>query len=233
MAILWIACYHVLGPCREAYGSVASYIISHGYMGVSVFFVISGYGVASALDLHGEAGPAFLWRRFRRIYPPYWWHLLFVALLIPMASALTSMLKTHAWSLKIVDYSWQEWLQVVTLLKVFSASSWSLNVAFLPLNGCLWYVAIIAQIYVATAAALCLGRHSARALFALSVVSLLTLVPSVIAALPFGLFLPFFSQFYVGMMVYKATRGNWISRSTATTAIGVAMVCGLAGGAVW
>jgi peptidoglycan/LPS O-acetylase OafA/YrhL len=236
LAILGIACYHVLGPTSEAYGRVLGCIIRHGYMGIAVFFVISGYGIASSLDeslARGESAPAFLWRRFRRIYLPYWWHLPFAALLIPLASAAVSMLKTHAWSPNLAGYSWKEWLGIVTLLKVFTAPSWSLNLAFLPLNGCLWYVAIIVQIYVATAAALCFGRKCSAALFSLFVASLLTLVPAVLAAVPFGLFLPFFCQFYVGMIVYKAVRAGRPPRSAAATAIVAALAGALAAGAAW
>lgn len=44
-------------------------------LGVPMFFVISGYCVtASADNLRGEGGDlkTFFWRRFHRIFPPYW-----------------------------------------------------------------------------------------------------------------------------------------------------------------
>lgn len=47
----------------------------HGWLGVHVFFVISGYCIAARLseDLKREAGPAaFIGDRLWRIFPPYW-----------------------------------------------------------------------------------------------------------------------------------------------------------------
>jgi peptidoglycan/LPS O-acetylase OafA/YrhL len=48
-------------------------------MGVPLFFVISGYCIGASMDRHRQRGDspwAFLARRFRRIYPPYWASLL-------------------------------------------------------------------------------------------------------------------------------------------------------------
>lgn len=45
------------------------------WIGVPFFFVISGYCVtasADALRRREKPGAQFFWRRFRRIYPPYW-----------------------------------------------------------------------------------------------------------------------------------------------------------------
>jgi peptidoglycan/LPS O-acetylase OafA/YrhL len=46
-----------------------------GWAGVPIFFVISGYCIAAACDNHRRksgAVSAYFWKRFRRIYPPYW-----------------------------------------------------------------------------------------------------------------------------------------------------------------
>ena len=43
-------------------------MINFGRLGVSLFFVISGYVMGSCLD----QGKAFLWNRIARVYPPYW-----------------------------------------------------------------------------------------------------------------------------------------------------------------
>jgi peptidoglycan/LPS O-acetylase OafA/YrhL len=45
------------------------------WIGVPLFFVISGYCVTASADAarrRPKPGPLFFWRRFRRIYPPYW-----------------------------------------------------------------------------------------------------------------------------------------------------------------
>jgi peptidoglycan/LPS O-acetylase OafA/YrhL len=56
-----------------------------GWAGVPMFFVISGFCIAAASEAccrksHGAA--TFFWRRFRRIYPPYWACLLGTVVLV-------------------------------------------------------------------------------------------------------------------------------------------------------
>jgi peptidoglycan/LPS O-acetylase OafA/YrhL len=46
------------------------------WIGVPLFFVISGYCITASAEAtrhrHQRPGPGFFWRRFRRIYPPFW-----------------------------------------------------------------------------------------------------------------------------------------------------------------
>jgi peptidoglycan/LPS O-acetylase OafA/YrhL len=52
------------------------------WVGVPLFFVISGYCVTASADAarrRARPGPNFFWRRFRRIFPPYWIWFLIVA----------------------------------------------------------------------------------------------------------------------------------------------------------
>ena len=51
LAILWIVCYHLLPDVQKYYDPALDTIIAHGFLGVSIFFVISGYGIASSIDL--------------------------------------------------------------------------------------------------------------------------------------------------------------------------------------
>lgn len=56
-----------------------------GWLGVPMFFVISGYCIAASLDSErrrGSSASAFLARRFWRIYPPYWVLLLIAAVVV-------------------------------------------------------------------------------------------------------------------------------------------------------
>lgn len=43
-----------------------------GYLGVSLFFVISGFIIAKVFEGPGFSLGAYFWRRFTRIYPLYW-----------------------------------------------------------------------------------------------------------------------------------------------------------------
>ena len=56
-------------------------VLQHGYLGVQLFFVISGYCITAAVGAAaGKSSPVwyFLIRRLRRIYPPYWASMLLV-----------------------------------------------------------------------------------------------------------------------------------------------------------
>jgi peptidoglycan/LPS O-acetylase OafA/YrhL len=69
---------------------------SYGWLGVEVFFVVSGYCIAAAAASSARRGNgvgAYLWARARRIYPPYWAAsaLLIVLTLLLRAGA------THGW----------------------------------------------------------------------------------------------------------------------------------------
>lgn len=210
IAILWIVCFHILNNMEQYYGSLLSTTISYGYLGVSIFFVISGYGIANSIfNKEKQKNFTFLTRRFKRIYFTYWWHLLFAAILIPVFCAFFSMFKTHTFSVEFVHYSLSDWLGIVTLLKVFTANSWRLNEAFLPLNGVIWFIAIIVQIYLFIS--LCLFLNRSLFIFVMFVtffVSFFSNFSVFREKLPYGIFLPYFFQFFIGVVVYFVLKSN-------------------------
>jgi len=219
LAILWIVCFHLLDNVRENYGFILSHIINYGYLGVPIFFVISGYGISKSISdraLYFDKSHLFLLPRLKRIYFCYWWHLLFVVLIIPFFSALVSMLKTSTFNISLVKYSAVEWLKIITLVKVFSAVSWRLNLAFLPINGVVWYIAIIVQIYIFVYICLCFERRSYALLFFGFIASLLTYIPKVKALLPCGLFVPYFAEFYIGFVVYLLLKADMVPKKALT-----------------
>lgn len=212
LAILWIVCFHVLADVREQYGTVLNYIIAKGYLGVSIFFVISGYGVAASTS-HGTYSRkplSFLSRRLKRIYFPYWWHLLFAVLVIPVLSALVSMIKSHTFDISLVSYSILDWLQIITLVKIFSAVNWKLNVAFLPLNGVVWYLAIIVQMYLFVSICFHFKKYYSSLLVVGFVASLLTNFTTIKETLPYGIFFPYFPQFCIGVFVFSLLRKSLV-----------------------
>ena len=59
-------------------------VLQHGYLGVQLFFVISGYCITAALYNAIERMNSFqyfLVRRLRRIFPPYWASMVLVVVL--------------------------------------------------------------------------------------------------------------------------------------------------------
>lgn len=113
-------------------------VFAHGYEAVLVFFVISGYCIAATARSSLERGFAFrdfMWRRFRRIYPPYLFAIGFWA-----ATRVAKGMTGGTWD---IDRPWIDWVQNVTMTqwtsllwhpinsaaenpKLFVAAFWSL-----------------------------------------------------------------------------------------------------------
>ncbi|MGO8990684.1 MAG: acyltransferase family protein [bacterium] len=211
LAILTIVCFHLLPS--EHYGFIKNVIITYGFNGLPVFFVISGYGIAASTSnaAYHHQPYMFLLRRLKRIFFPYWWSLLIAALFIPFVHAVALTFKAHAFMLSS-PYSLMEWIQVITLAKIFSATSWVLHLAFDPLNGPIWYVAIIVQIYIYVFICLYFKKYFSCLMFIGFIASLLTYVPVIKGILPYGLFLPYLAQVYVGFTVYSLLRRGFVPK---------------------
>lgn len=114
-----------------------------GWVGVPVFFVISGYCISATADASSSRGlPArrYFLRRLRRIYPPYW---ILLAILVPLILLLERPLPglftagRNAFPAPAA-LSWSQWLGNITLtetwrwqlggsgLKFFLAPAWTL-----------------------------------------------------------------------------------------------------------
>lgn len=77
-----------------------------GYLGVQMFFVISGYciaGAACSALRRSDGWRAFMQARVRRIYPPLWFSLALAAGLTLLAQELVSSGRLHASALAGVD----------------------------------------------------------------------------------------------------------------------------------
>ena len=62
----------------QGLASGVALVAKWGWLGVPIFFVISGYCIAASVDAarRRQTGVRdYFWRRFRRIYPPYWCYL--------------------------------------------------------------------------------------------------------------------------------------------------------------
>jgi peptidoglycan/LPS O-acetylase OafA/YrhL len=110
-----------------------------GHYAVMVFFVISGYCIAASAETcrrNGVAFGAFMWRRLRRIYPPYFFAIAFYV--------LTRLAKSASGGHNDLDRPWLDWVQNLTLTqwlslpchpvadapqnpKLLVAAFWSLN----------------------------------------------------------------------------------------------------------
>ena len=100
-------------------------------LGVSLFFVISGYCIAASAESTGRKGGspwAFMGRRFWRIYPPYWAALLgFVAIVVALDAAGYLRLATGPLGVELDpprSLDWRQWLGNLTLTETWRPHFW-------------------------------------------------------------------------------------------------------------
>lgn len=212
MAILWIVCFHILVTHREGYGKILDLIVKNGHLGVEVFFIVSGFGISMSVHrslANNDSPLVFLKKRLSRIYLPYFFSLFFAALIIPVLSTCVSTLKGHTLTFNFYEYSFIDWIYIITLLKVFTSESWALNQSFLPINGVVWYIAIIVQIYFVVAFAMLFKTYYYRIILSVSILSGLTLIPEINSLIPYGLFLPYWLEFLVGILLFAILNAGY------------------------
>lgn len=201
LAALWVFGFHL----EWADQNVFSRLMKMGSLGVAVFFVISGYCVSAAARraIAGEQSAAsFLYRRFRRVYPPYWFAIL-LPLAVPFVVEFVSMLKTGHYvapHLRCANWGVWDWLGVATMTKVFDPTGTDLQTKFTPLNAVFWSLAIEVQFYAAMALAVKFRHGFYRLLAILSAASIPCLFWT---GLDFtGLFLPYWPTFALGILLF-------------------------------
>jgi peptidoglycan/LPS O-acetylase OafA/YrhL len=173
-----------------------------GHPAVLVFFVISGYCISAAADACQRKGltfTQFMWRRLRRIYPPYLLSLAFWA--------VTRVLKLQIDGVNDLARPWMDWLQNITLTQwltlighpmnyaaqnptLFVSAYWSLNYEeqFYLIVGLMILFASWSSIRV---------RASMVALIVASVVWI-AFFPSVC----YGIFIEYWAMFGVGGLMF-------------------------------
>ena len=126
------------------------------WIGVPLFFVISGYCIAAAAVNTVERGRTirtFLWRRFRRIYPPLWIYLILSGAVLMLLPSTMMPGPTDGFAEPIPrpqSLSWWHWLGQFTLTE-----EWRGNVVGPPKQyfaGHLWTLCYEEQFYLVLAA---------------------------------------------------------------------------------
>lgn len=173
-----------------------------GHAAVMVFFVISGYCVTAAAEAcrgKGLTVRQFMWRRLRRIYPPYFFSIVFYA--------LTRAAKLAMGGRDDLLRPWTDWLQNLTLTQwvsllrhplVDAAGNHTLFVA------AYWSLDYEEQFYLVVALALVLAMSRRLPMFvsilALSALSLAwnLVFPGTVR----GLFIEYWVHFSLGAMLF-------------------------------
>lgn len=146
-------------------------VLHRGWLGVPLFFVISGYCITATVEAsraRGQSLGVYFYRRFRRIYPPYWVWLLLVATLVWIVDA-------HVWPgfAEVASVprpeslnGWQ-WLGNLTLTE-----TWRFHVGGGPTSFLLspaWTLCYEEQFYACAGLALLLSTRTSFFKFALAV----------------------------------------------------------------
>lgn len=208
LAALWVFVYHVrlmmpLGPIRS--------LAEGGYLGVPAFFVISGYCMAAscrATMRKNQPASAFLRRRLRRIFPPFWASIL-VVLTVPFIAYSWAWVRGYspnwpapAW----LSYSAWDWAQVVTLTK---ALLWQgpTHKPWAAVNSVYWSLAIEVQFYLVMTLGLVIRRWFGALMIAVSAASVAFWFLA--GAVWPGLFPEYWPMFGLGVGVYYALEKGW------------------------
>jgi peptidoglycan/LPS O-acetylase OafA/YrhL len=99
MVVLFHANLYLIRMDPPAPWSMASSLLNLGWMGVPLFFVISGYCISATADSerrNRRGAISYFKRRFRRIFPPYWAALAFTAVLVAAVESMRPGVFTDA-----------------------------------------------------------------------------------------------------------------------------------------
>ena len=208
VAALWVVMLHVRLPTTPAPLSLFS---AGGHLGVPMFFVISGYCIASAATRSLNAPRPvrhFLIARVRRIYPPY---LLASLIAVALSLLLTALIRQHVVrSSQIADLDlwhqgWRFWVGALTLTQLPLHAAYVIRVFWSLCYEVAFYAAVALLLFCAVRT-----RQPACLLDALGVLTVGALVWLDLAgaACPFPWNL--WPQFGLGVLVYQilAQPGN-------------------------
>jgi len=218
LAIIGIILYHVrhiYPPLMSADGTTTGYwailrtvISKGGELGVELFFLISGYSIySSIINQRGSlSGLRFLMKRLRRIYVPYWYSLICAGIIIPIIIATINYIKYKSFDIKWIPYSFVDWIEVITLIRVFFSNGWPPASAFAPL-WVNWYIAIILQIYIIISLIITLRLSLLKTCIVLTIVSLVSMIHPIKNIIPIGLFVPYWIDFSTGILLFYMIHG--------------------------
>lgn len=217
LASLWVVLYHTSAPLGDKFNLYAhrAYDLPlNGYLGVSVFFVVSGYCIAhAATQALGRANGlrSYAAARFRRIYWPCWFSLPFYLGLGLLATALVRhhTLKSSALAQQdVLHHSALYYLSNFTLTQIIFHQQFISNVC--------WTLCYEVAFYVIVGLGLALKLRDERQLLTgLHGLTIATLVYWLIA--PKAVFYPldYWPLFGLGVMVYDLLKHRRIIAKAA------------------
>jgi peptidoglycan/LPS O-acetylase OafA/YrhL len=123
----WVVFYHSLGLMGSSVSGPLRNLISHGYLAVDLFFLLSGfviflsYHASLTANFPGGIG-TFYWKRFSRIYPL---HFVMLGGYLLLFGAFTWLSSSHS---APSSYTWSTFLQSMFLVHMWFGSDLTWNV---------------------------------------------------------------------------------------------------------
>lgn len=205
LAILWIVYFHGTRVYFSQYPGWLKWFLENGYLGIDLFLIVSGYVIAASIEktLKNNLCPFnFIKKRAVRVFVPFWCSVLFTAVIIPWVAGLSCRLMNIGLVYRTPHLTAVEWVQSLTLTKIFWAESWSLSEVYMAFNAPVWFLSVILQIYIVLTIALMFRAYFMAILVSVTALSALCIVPAFFKHVPYGLFLPFWPSFALGMLLY-------------------------------
>jgi peptidoglycan/LPS O-acetylase OafA/YrhL len=239
LAALWVFFFHLpRSPEWDRLSPALSGVFGMGHLGVPLFFVISGVVITAAARgavSRNSGSGAFLLRRLKRIYPPFWASIAVVCA-VPFLIEGLSWIKTGTFirpssdnlNYQFLSFGFFDWLKIATLARVFDVvpEAPNLQYKFTGVNAVYWTLAIEAQFYLVMAAAVASGKYLYAFVGAVTTASIVVL--AFFGWTRTGIFLPYWPMFAVGVGVFVLfERGIRPSRFLGRHATAVA--CGTIG----
>ncbi len=133
----WVALFH-FNETTEFQSNWYRHFFKIGYLGVPIFFVISGYCIALSAN-YTITAREFISRRFFKIFPTYW-----LSLLIVMLAVLFSLLVYGANSVATLPKSLMGVVATLTILTSPFSSTETVNWVYWSLTVEIFFYAIVA-----------------------------------------------------------------------------------------
>lgn len=157
-AAIWVVLFH-LNEVGQFPAGYYQYFVKHGSLGVTMFFVISGFAVQLALQRSASFAD-FLSRRAWRIYPPY-----LASIVLTLSVILARKIVTGSNDLAILPHSVTGWIQTLTLTTTPVTSTPTINWVY-------WTLSYEVAFYLVLSTALLLPKFRWWALYLPTVVAL-------------------------------------------------------------
>ncbi len=220
-AAVWVMSFHGFAAYGNIYHPITGIVFGfarYGYLGVDIFFVISGYCIGAMiykLFLKKGTVGSFIQNRVWRIFPSYW-----AALLVAVVIKLTAIPFNHTSIWETIPPSWQFWIAHILLAQpYFNATNFV---------GVYWTLTIELAFYLMVAILLFMRNKLSSYLTISICLFFASISPFISHNFPIT-FLSYWGEFVCGILVFLAIyfRQNREDASQQVSALSLLLIFSL------